>query len=66
MPGVSGPELAKRILNIDFGARVVFMSGYADRLLTRQLRFMPGFRFLQKPFELSELLTVMGEDPSHL
>ncbi len=66
MPGLSGPELAKRILNIDPEATLVFMTGYADGLLTRELQSVAGFRLLQKPFELSELIAVISEAPSRL
>jgi len=55
MPGMRGPEVAREVLKVYPEARVIFMSGYADRemdigdlQITKQ--------FLQKPVNLRELV----------
>jgi signal transduction histidine kinase/ActR/RegA family two-component response regulator len=48
MPGMSGPELARRLRSRNPGLRILYMSGYTDDLLTKH-----GIRdadFIQKPF----------------
>jgi len=54
MPGVNGPELARRFRADRPGARVVFMSGYAADLIDRAAHEAEGV-FLQKPFTPDEL-----------
>ncbi len=55
MPGVNGPELARRFRQARPDARVVFMSGYAEgTLVDRAAREAEGV-FLQKPFTPDEL-----------
>jgi two-component system, cell cycle sensor histidine kinase and response regulator CckA len=61
MPGTTGPELAKHILELNAKAKVIFMSGHADCFSAGDMDGMAGFRFLQKPFPLSALLTAIGE-----
>jgi PAS domain S-box-containing protein len=53
MPGLSGKELAKRVMQARPDTKILFMSGYtADELLDQ---IGGGFHFLQKPFSPSIL-----------
>jgi two-component system cell cycle sensor histidine kinase/response regulator CckA len=61
MPGMKGPELARRLVALRPGLRVLFMSGYtADAALTRD---GPGGAggFLQKPFTRADLAARLAE-----
>jgi CheY-like chemotaxis protein len=50
MPEMSGRELAARLTAARPHLRVLYMSGYTDRGVTRQRGFEPGAAFLEKPF----------------
>jgi CheY-like chemotaxis protein len=50
MPGMSGPELAKKIAEANSHIRVLYMSGYIDDSLLRQEIQEQGTAYLQKPF----------------
>jgi two-component system, cell cycle sensor histidine kinase and response regulator CckA len=50
MPGMSGPELARRLACMRPEMRVLYMSGYSDDTLIRQRAIEHGAAFLQKPF----------------
>lgn len=56
MPGMSGPDLASRLSDLQPGLRVLFMSGYPDEALSRHGVNGGQFHFLQKPFTPSRLL----------
>ncbi|MGE3275017.1 MAG: ATP-binding protein [Vicinamibacterales bacterium] len=58
MPGMPGPELARRAAAVRPGLRFLFMSGYADERLRRQLSGAP---LLCKPFQPVEFARVVGE-----
>jgi two-component system, cell cycle sensor histidine kinase and response regulator CckA len=62
MPGMSGPELVRRLESIYSGLRVLYMSGYAGEAIQRHginefgiTEF--GISFMQKPFTVVEFLT---------
>jgi two-component system cell cycle sensor histidine kinase/response regulator CckA len=55
MPEMNGPELAKQITARIPGARVLYMSGYADEAVTRNGILETGTAYLEKPFSASEL-----------
>jgi two-component system, cell cycle sensor histidine kinase and response regulator CckA len=50
MPGMNGPELAKRVQAIRPEIKVLYMSGYTDKAFLSTGRWEPGSAFLQKPF----------------
>jgi two-component system, cell cycle sensor histidine kinase and response regulator CckA len=54
MPDMNGPELAKRLLAIAPGLRVVFTSG-SEQLIPQQGFASAGYHFIQKPYGLDEL-----------
>jgi CheY-like chemotaxis protein len=50
MPGMDGPELARRALELRPGLPVLYMSGYTDDEIVRRGLLDAGQPFLQKPF----------------
>ena len=50
LPGVSGTELARSLAALRPGAKVLFMSGYADDHDVHHGILDPGARFIGKPF----------------
>jgi CheY-like chemotaxis protein len=61
MPGMDGPDLARRALELRPGLPVLYMSGYTDDEIMRRGLLDAGQPFLQKPFTpeaLSEQVAV--------
>ncbi len=56
MPGLSGRELAERLLVRRPGMRVLYVSGYPKETLGEQNVILEGTAFLQKPFTPSSLI----------
>ena len=56
MPGMSGPQLFRRLVSYDPALKVVYMSGYANDSMARQLKANGGEPHLQKPFTAAELV----------
>jgi two-component system cell cycle sensor histidine kinase/response regulator CckA len=54
MPGLRGPELARRVTQRHPEVRVIFMSGYAEDL--PEAKLPPNSAFIQKPFRFATLL----------
>ena len=50
MPGMNGPEVAKRFLSFRPKTKVLFMSGYTDKVISYTGGLESGTAFLQKPF----------------
>ena len=50
MPVMNGPEFAKRFLSFRPETKVLFMSGYTDKVIGYAGALEPGTAFLQKPF----------------
>jgi CheY-like chemotaxis protein len=61
MPGMSGPELAKRLAESQPDVPVLFMSGYTDDAIVRHGVLEPGVAFLQKPFSPEALARKVRE-----
>ena len=55
MPQMSGKELSDKFAALYPQAKIVFMSGYSNNLLSNQQALDPGHILLQKPFRLSAL-----------
>ena len=62
MPGgVTGKELAGRLLQQDPGLKVIYTSGYSAETASKDLHLEEGVNFLTKPFEVHKLAeTVRG------
>ena len=61
MPGLSGRELAKRILAQHSSMRVLYMSGYTYNVIAQGGTLERGVSFLQKPFTPSGLVEKVRE-----
>jgi nitrogen-specific signal transduction histidine kinase/ActR/RegA family two-component response regulator len=55
LPGLSGPEVAERLLKQRPGLRTLFMSGYFGGKLPLRQAVDSGHHFLQKPFSVRSL-----------
>ncbi|MFN8177415.1 MAG: ATP-binding protein [bacterium] len=61
MPGISGGELARQVLQKRPNTRVLYMSGYNDDAIVRQGLSVSEADFLQKPFTLEALARKVRE-----
>ncbi len=62
MPGINGVELAKRLVNMKPGLRVVYMSGYASAEIGAcGLEIEESSHFIQKPFSRHDLYTALAK-----
>jgi two-component system cell cycle sensor histidine kinase/response regulator CckA len=61
MPGVSGRELARRVLARQPSVRVLYMSGYTYNVIAENGTLERGVAFLQKPFTPSALVEKVRE-----
>ena len=55
MPGMSGRQLAERILSTRPETKIVYMTGYTDDMVVQHKVLEPGVRLLQKPFTKIDL-----------
>jgi signal transduction histidine kinase len=55
MPGMSGRQLAVRLMETHPGLKVLFMSGYTDTVMAQHGVLEPGTELLPKPFTLQSL-----------
>jgi signal transduction histidine kinase len=55
MPGLSGPNLAARLMQQNPGLRVLYMSGYTDDATAVHGAFFGGVPLIQKPFTPAQL-----------
>jgi two-component system cell cycle sensor histidine kinase/response regulator CckA len=55
MPGLDGPSWVRTALERRPGAKVIFMSGYAEDSLAEGQARVPNSMFLPKPFSLNDL-----------
>ena len=61
MPGMSGRELADRLLESQPDLKVLFMSGYTDEAISQHGVLADGVSFLEKPFTPDLLLQRVRE-----
>jgi CheY-like chemotaxis protein len=65
MPEMSGPELARQMVSLRPGMKVIFTSGYTDDAIARQGAIDPAVAFIQKPYRPKALARkirqVLGE-----
>ncbi len=50
MPGASGPELTRQLVEQRPGLKVIYMSGYTEDTIIHHGVLNPGIAFLHKPF----------------
>jgi len=55
MPGESGPELTKRLVERRPSLNVIYMSGYTEDAITEHGVLNPGIEFVHKPFTVDTL-----------
>lgn len=60
MPGLDGPSLVRKLGDVLPTLRVVYMSGYTDGRLDRELP-LPGRAFLSKPFTVEQLTRTLAD-----
>jgi len=60
MPQMSGPDLARRVAELRPGTKVLFLSGYAGRVVAEG-GLDPNAPFLEKPFNPEDLLKKIRE-----
>ena len=61
MPGMSGRELAERIVQMRPGIKTLYMSGYTDRAIVHHGILQTDTVLLQKPFSLATLASKVQE-----
>jgi len=61
MPGMSGRQLADRLLHTRPFTKVLFMSGYTDNVAAYRFEVDAGRAFLQKPFDPDSLAAKVRE-----
>ncbi len=61
MPGMSGRDLAEKLVDLQPRLKVLYMSGYADTVLGERSGLPEGVCFLQKPFTTAALLARIRE-----
>jgi len=61
MPGMNGRELASRFEALRPRAKVIFMSGYTDRIMSEDGLLDPSIHFLRKPFLPEELCELVAK-----
>jgi PAS domain S-box-containing protein len=55
MPGASGPQLTRRLVDRRPALKVIYMSGYTDEAIVHYGVLNPGIAFLSKPFTAQTL-----------
>jgi PAS domain S-box-containing protein len=61
MPGASGPELTRKLVERRPALRVVYMSGYTEEAIVQRGVIQPGIAFLNKPFTSDALAEKISE-----
>lgn len=61
LPGMLGPELARKLYALDPKLKVLYISGYTQDESVRTGEYPPGSKFLAKPFTLGALLQKVRE-----
>ncbi len=61
MPGMSGKELAERLMAIKPGLKCLYMSGYTADIIARQGILDEGIQFISKPFSVRDLAAKVRE-----
>jgi CheY-like chemotaxis protein len=59
--GVTGPQLAQRLLGDNPKLKIIYTSGYSPGLLTKDVALMEGSNFLPKPYKPIRLAQMIRE-----
>ncbi len=60
MPEMQGDELARRLREIDANAKILYFTGYADRLFQHRNVLWEHEAFIEKPVSLNGLLEAVS------
>jgi CheY-like chemotaxis protein len=60
MPGMSGNELARRLRQLDPDLKVLYFTGYSDRLFVEKTTLWENEAFIEKPVNMSGLLEAVS------
>ena len=63
MPGMNGKELAAKVRKIRSSIPILFMSGYTDNIIARQVIPGEGVLFVQKPVGYARSWTIIRPRP---
>jgi two-component system cell cycle sensor histidine kinase/response regulator CckA len=61
MPKMHGPELAKRVSSLYPEMKVIYMSGYVEKVISHHGILEKGMEYIQKPFTVNELARKVRE-----
>jgi two-component system, cell cycle sensor histidine kinase and response regulator CckA len=61
MPGMTGRELSRQLLEVRPEIKVLFMSGYTDNVLNEHGVMNHEYAFIEKPFAMTQLLDKVDE-----
>ncbi|WP_191966227.1 hybrid sensor histidine kinase/response regulator [Oryzomonas japonica] len=61
MPDMNGRDLAKRLLSLYPGVKILFMSGYTADVIAHRGVLDEGVNFIQKPFSMKDLAVKVQE-----
>jgi two-component system cell cycle sensor histidine kinase/response regulator CckA len=61
MPELDGPSLLRELRKQRPGLKIIFVSGYAEDAIAKNLPQGESFHFLPKPFSLKQLATAVKE-----
>jgi DNA-binding NtrC family response regulator len=61
MPDMTGKALYERVVEMEPGIKVLYMSGYAENVITHHGVLDEQVAFIQKPFSIHELLATVRE-----
>ena len=59
MPAMDGPAMARELRKLHPGLPVLFMSGYAEEQLRREID-IPDMHFIAKPFSVQQISDKVG------